>query len=126
MIGTTYSPIHDPAAMFVVAGMSGLLALFAALVTGPWLAAWFKSLRGLGIRVSPERRATRMAGGRALPVPFAVASAGAVLLSRVSLLSGLHPPPPSPRGGIFLDFSPLIDGGLPPQPPSCFPPPHWV
>lgn len=87
MIGTIYSPIHDPAAMFVVAGMSGLLALFAALVTGPWLAAWVKSLRGLGIRVSPEYRATRMAAGRALPVPFAVVSAGAFILGVVALLS---------------------------------------
>lgn len=87
MISTTYSPIHDPVAMFVVAGMSGLLALFAALVTGPWLGAWFTSLRGVGIRVSPEYRATRLAAGRALPIPFAVVSAGAFILGVVALLS---------------------------------------
>lgn len=87
MIGDAYNPIHDPAAMFVVSGMTAALAIFGFLATGPSLRAWFGLLEMFGFRVSPESKTTRMTLGRMLPLPFGLVSIAALFLGLFALFT---------------------------------------
>ncbi len=79
-----YTPLFDPSAMFVVAGMSALLVLIGIWVTGLAITRWIQVMGGLvGFADRPDWPVTPRI---LLPVPFLIVSVGSFAMGALDLI----------------------------------------